>query len=60
MKYVRVGLPVFVVLACIWCLFISYMDSNHMGLMGYTTALFGWLAIVHDEYLTYLRENRNA
>ena len=58
MKYVKVGLPFFVVLACIINGITAYVDSNSMAVMAYITALCGWAAIAHDEYLKYRRNKR--
>ena len=58
MKYLRVGLPFFVVLACVFNGFAAYGDGNNMAVMAYITALCGWIAIAHDEYFTYRRNKR--
>jgi hypothetical protein len=58
MKYLRVGLPFFVVFSCVWCIFIAVDTANSLALTGYITALFGWAAIAWDEYLTYQRNKR--
>lgn len=60
MKYLRVGLPIFVVVASIWCLVLSVMENNYLGTMGYITALFGWIAIVCDEYTNFRIQNRSV
>jgi hypothetical protein len=58
MKYVRVGLPFFVVLACMINGITAYGDGNSMAVMAYITALCGWAAIANDEYLKYRRNKR--
>jgi len=58
MKYLRVGLPFVVVFTCVLNGFLAYSDSNNMAVVAYITALFGWIAIAHDEYLTYQRNKR--
>jgi hypothetical protein len=58
MKYLRVGLPFFVVFACIWNVFTAYDTDNSLALMGYVTALMGWIPIAFDEYLAYKRNKR--
>ncbi len=58
MKYVKVGLPFFVVLACIINAITAYVDGNSMAVMAYVTAVCGWAAIAHDEYLKYRRNKR--
>ena len=58
MKYLRVGLPFFVVLACIINGIAAYSEDNGMAVMAYVTALFGWVAIAHDEYFTFRRNKR--
>jgi hypothetical protein len=59
MKYLRVGLPFFVVLACILNSITAYGSDNMPAVYANVTALFGWIAIAHDEYLTYCRNKRN-
>ena len=58
MKYLRVGLPFFVVLACIVNGITAFSDDNGMAVMAYITALCGWVAIAHDEYFKYRRNKR--
>jgi hypothetical protein len=58
MKYLRVGLPFFVVLACIINGITAYSESNYMAITAYITALCGWAAIANDEYLKYRRNKR--
>lgn len=58
MKYLRVGLPFVVVVACILNGVNAYSEDNSMAVMAYITALFGWIAVAHDEYLTYRRNKR--
>jgi hypothetical protein len=58
MKYIKVGLPFVVVLACIFNGIAAYGADNSMAVMAYITALFGWVAISWDEYLTYQRNKR--
>jgi uncharacterized membrane protein YvlD (DUF360 family) len=58
MKYLKVGLPFFVVVACIFNGIAAYGADNSMAVMAYITALFGWVAIAHDEYLVYRRNKR--
>jgi hypothetical protein len=58
MKYLRVGLPFFVVLACVFNGIAAYGADNNIAVMAYITAVFGWIAIAHDEYITYRRNKR--
>ncbi len=58
MKYLKVGLPLVVVFACIFNGIAAYGADNSMAVMAYITALFGWVAIAHDEYLKYRRNKR--
>jgi hypothetical protein len=58
MKYLRVGLPFLVVLACVFNGIAAYGADNSMAVMAYITALFGWIAIAWDEYLTFKRNKR--
>jgi uncharacterized membrane protein YvlD (DUF360 family) len=58
MKYLKVGLPFFVVVACIFNGIAAYGADNSMAVMAYITALFGWVAIAYDEYLVYRRNKR--
>ena len=58
MKYFRVGVPFFVVLACIINAITAYSSDNMPAVFANITALFGWLAISYDEYLTF-RLNRS-
>jgi uncharacterized membrane protein len=58
MKYLRVGIPFFVVLAVIFGAFASYAVDNMPAFYANITALFGWLAISYDEYVTF-RLNRS-
>jgi hypothetical protein len=60
MKYIKLGLPIFVVVACVWCLVLSIMETNYMGTMGYITALFGWLSIAYSEYVDFRIQNRSV
>ncbi len=60
MKYLRVGVPFAVVLACLLNGIMAYSSDNNMALMGYITAICGWITIAYDEYLTYRKENRRA
>ncbi len=58
MKYLKVGLPFLVVLACVFNGIAAYGADNGMAVMAYITALFGWVTIAWDEYLTYQRNKR--
>jgi hypothetical protein len=58
LKYLRVGLPFFVVLACVLNGISAYSVDNNMAMVAYITAFFGWIAIAWDEYLTYQRNKR--
>ena len=58
MKYLRVGVPFFVVLACILNGIAAYSTANMPAVYANITALFGWIAISWDEYLTYQRNKR--
>jgi hypothetical protein len=58
MKYLRVGVPFFVVLACIFNGIAAYDSDNMPAVYANITALFGWIAISWDEYLTYQRNKK--
>ena len=58
MKYLRVGLPFFVVLACFLNGITAYGSDNMPAVYANITALFGWIAISWDEYLTYQRNKK--
>ena len=58
MKYLRVGVPFFVVLACILNGIAAYGSDNMPAVYANITALFGWIAISWDEYLTYQRNKK--
>jgi exosortase/archaeosortase len=58
MKYLRVGIPFSVVLACLLNGILAYSSDNGMAVMAYITALCGWVTIAWDEYLTYQRNKR--
>jgi hypothetical protein len=58
MKYLRAGLPFVVVFACVFNLIASYGADNMPAVYANITALFGWIAIAHDEYITYRRNKR--
>lgn len=53
MKYLRVGLPVVIVLACVLSFFNAMNSNNSLAMAGYVTAFFGWLAIAFDAWLDY-------
>lgn len=57
-KYFRVGVPFFVVTMVIFGAFASYAVDNMPAFYANITALFGWLAISYDEYMTF-RLNRS-
>jgi hypothetical protein len=38
--------------------FTAYDTDNSLALMGYVTALMGWIPITFDEYLAYKRNKR--
>jgi hypothetical protein len=59
-KYVRVGVPLFVVMASIVNFFNAASIDNTFAMAGYVTAFFGWVLIAYDEYLTFRRENRSS
>ena len=59
-KYLRVGIPFFVVMMVVFGAFASYTVDNMPAFYANITALFGWLAISYDEYLTYRRETRSV
>jgi hypothetical protein len=58
LKYLRVGLPFFVIVACVINFITAFNTDNSLAMMGYITAFFGWTAIAWDEYLTYQRNKR--
>ena len=58
MKYLRAGLPFVVVFACVFNLIAAYGADNMPAVYANITALFGWVAIAWDEYLTYQRNKR--
>jgi len=58
MKYFRVGVPFFVVAIVIFGAVTSFAVDNMPAFYANITALFGWLAISYDEYLTF-RLNRS-
>ena len=61
MKYLRVGVPIFVVLAVIFNAVAAYGADNMPAVHANITALCGWLAIAVDEafsfYSTYMKRN---
>ncbi len=60
LKYVRVGLPFFVLVACVVNIITAVNTDNSLATMGYLTAIFGWAALAYDEYLTYRRSTRSV
>jgi len=56
--FFRIWVPVFVVLACIVNMITAWNTDNSLAMAGYVTALFGWLAIVHSEYIDIKIEKR--
>jgi hypothetical protein len=58
MKYLRVGVPILVVLSCIYNAIAAYGANNNMAIAAYITALCGWMVVAFDEYLTFRREKR--
>ncbi len=59
MKYLRVGVPVLVVLTVIYNAVIANNTANSAALYANITALCGWLVIVTDEVLNLRREHLN-
>lgn len=61
-NFFRIGVPVIVVLACIVNFITAWSSDNSLAMAGYVTALFGWLAIVHSEYVNIQieRKQKNA
>ncbi len=57
LKYVRVGLPVAIVLLCVLNAVSAYGTNNAMAVSGYFMAFCGWAAVAFDEYLSFRREN---
>jgi len=64
MKYLRVGLPIFVVLAVIFNAIAAYESDNMPAVHASITALCGWLVIAVDEaysfYNTYMKMKRDV
>ena len=60
MKYFRVGLPVAIVLLCVFNAIAAYGADNFMAINGYLMAFSGWAAVAFDEYLTFRRSNRSV
>jgi uncharacterized protein (DUF486 family) len=58
MKYFRVGIPILVVLSCVFNAIAAYGADNGMAIAAYITALCGWMVVALDEYLTFRREKR--
>ena len=52
-RYLRFGVPVFVVLVVIFNAIAAYGSDNMPAVYANITALCGWLAIAYDEYLTF-------
>ena len=59
-KYVRVGVPLFVVIACVINFINALTINNSFAMAGYCTAFFGWVLVAFDEYLTFRRDNRSV
>jgi hypothetical protein len=59
MKYVRVGVPFLVVLACIFNAIAAYGADNTVAVYAYITALFGWIVIAGDELVYFRKEHVN-
>jgi hypothetical protein len=59
MKYLRVGVPIFVVLAVIFNAVAAYGVDNMPAVHANITALCGWLAIAVDEVFFYTKEYMN-
>ena len=53
MKYFRVGIPFLVVMLAIINGLTAYGSDNMPAFYANVTALFGWIAISYDEYLTF-------
>jgi hypothetical protein len=60
MKYFRVGLPIAIVLLCVFNVVAAYGADNSLAVSGYWMAFCGWAAVAFDEYLTFRRENRSV
>jgi hypothetical protein len=61
MRYFRVVLPIAVVIMVVFGTFASYAVDNMPAFYANITALFGWLAISYNEYLSFcLNRSRNV
>jgi len=58
-KYFRVGIPFLVVVLSIVNGTAAYGSDNMSAFYANVTALFGWIAISYDEYITF-RLNRSV
>lgn len=59
MKYLRVGVPIFVVLAVIFNAIAAYGADNMPAVYANITALCGWLVIAVDEVAIYAKKYMN-
>lgn len=57
-QFFRIGVPVVVVLACIVNFITAWNTENSLAMAGYITAIFGWLAVVHSEYVNIQIEKK--
>lgn len=60
MKYLRVGVPFLIVLLAVVNGAVAYSVDNMPAVHANVTALFGWLVIGYNEYLTFCRANRSV
>jgi hypothetical protein len=56
LKYVRVGVPVLVVLVTVFNAIAAYGADNTTALYANITALFGWLVVAGDEVVYFRRQ----
>jgi uncharacterized protein with PQ loop repeat len=59
MRYLRVGVPIFVVLAVAFNAVVAYGADNMPAVHANITAFCGWLAIAVDEVFFYMKEYTN-
>jgi len=59
MKYLRMCLPIVIVLLSVLGITVNYFNGNDVAFHAYVIATSGWLAIAADEIVTFL-DNRKS
>ena len=55
MKYIRLGVPILVVVLTVLNFMFAFYTDNSSAMWANVTALFGWLIVAGDEFTTFRR-----